>query len=323
VREARRLDRYRVPVIAIGLTLSIVGGLVLVPRILHADDREAATVSGPVRGLLPVPAGLDWERAKTEAEPAVDCVGEPVENCIVVHGTGPHILLIGDSHARMLLTTFKVVAKEENLTLSFSHQERCPWQNGLLAGITKASRGGCRKHHALWYQHLIPELNPDIIVVVGRSLDDPKGKADTLQADGPSARVGSAEYQQMVQATTESTLKTLRRDGRKVVIVDPVPLTGLRVPDCLSDAKYLEQCRSLATEAPTASERYYRGIAKADDQVWLLNLDKAICPYLPICDPVVNGMIVRSDSAHLTLQFARSLAPQVKTFLDDNRLLTR
>jgi hypothetical protein len=34
-----------------------------------------------------------------------------------------------------------------------------------------------------------------------------------------------------------------------------------------------------------------------------------LCPYLPICDPVINGVMVRKDHEHITTAFAVSLAP--------------
>ena len=55
-----------------------------------------------------------------------------VKKCTIVHGTGPHILLIGDSHAWMLIPAFVAVAKEEGLTLSVTVRGGCPWQRGLV-----------------------------------------------------------------------------------------------------------------------------------------------------------------------------------------------
>jgi hypothetical protein len=136
------------------------------------------------------------------------------------------------------------------------------------------------------------------------------------------ARVGEPAYEPMVERATATTLTKLRATGAKVMMIEPVPLWSLVLPDCLSQATYLEECRAVATAQPTPSERYFRQtFGTSDDGTYLLSLDKAICPYLPICDPVVNGMIVKADSSHLTVQFAESLAPVVRKFLDDNNVL--
>jgi hypothetical protein len=48
-----------------------------------------------------------------------------------------------------------------------------------------------------------------------------------------------------------------------------------------------------------------------------------VCPYLPICDPVVGGVVVKWDGQHLTTRFARALAGPVTTYLRDNGLIPR
>ena len=44
-----------------------------------------------------------------------------------MHGTGRHVLLMGDSHAEMLIPTFTEIAQPENLTLSLAVTAGCPW----------------------------------------------------------------------------------------------------------------------------------------------------------------------------------------------------
>ena len=38
-----------------------------------------------------------------------------------------------------------------------------------------------------------------------------------------------------------------------------------------------------------------------------IDFDRQVCPYLPICDPVVDGMVVHHDDNHLTVTFADTL----------------
>jgi hypothetical protein len=51
------------------------------------------------------------------------------------------------------------------------------------------------------------------------------------------------------------------------------------------------------------------------------DFDRLVCPFLPICDPVVNGEIVKSDGTHLTARFAESIAPEISTYLVDSGLV--
>jgi hypothetical protein len=91
--------------------------------------------------------------------------------------------------------------------------------------------------------------------------------------------------------------------------------------ECLSAATYLDECRFVSNREPTPVEQIYRRLAGAADQIWTLDLDARVCPYMPICDPIVGGLIVRRDTSHLTTRFAITLEEPVERFLDDNLIL--
>jgi len=40
-----------------------------------------------------------------------------------------------------------------------------------------------------------------------------------------------------------------------------------------------------------------------------------VCPYLPICDPVIDGIVVKFDRQHLTAQFATRIADPIDAVL--------
>jgi hypothetical protein len=61
---------------------------------------------------------------------------------------------------------------------------------------------------------------------------------------------------------------------------------------------------------PTPLERAYRALAEQRDEVTALDVDRLVCPYLPICDPVLDGMVVFRDDNHITGTFATSLADE-------------
>jgi hypothetical protein len=77
----------------------------------------------------------------------------------------------------------------------------------------------------------------------------------------------------------------------------------------------LEQCRYLANLTPTPVELYDRQLAVEHSGVYSADFDRLVCPYFPICDPIVNGQIVKWDPTHLTVAFAKSIAPQVDAYL--------
>jgi hypothetical protein len=102
-----------------------------------------------------------------------------------------------------------------------------------------------------------------------------------------------------------------------------VPIAGATQDPllCLSNATYLDECRFVTSEEPTPLERIERAVADEHEDVFSLDFDRPTCPYLPICDPLVGGVIVRRDKTHLSSVFSSTLTPAFAAFLDDNGIL--
>ena len=128
------------------------------------------------------------------------------------------------------------------------------------------------------------------------------------------------EFKQLLQSTTAATVAQLRKDGRKVVLMEPWPvesiLNNVDPVECLSQAKALEECSFVANLRPTPLEMQYRSMAKHDAGVTSIDIDHLLCPSLPICDPVVNGVIVKKDFTHITTPFSASIGPAIEAALD-------
>jgi peptidoglycan/LPS O-acetylase OafA/YrhL len=318
VRTSMRLDRHRRLVIATGLAISLVSGLVIIPKLVdpaHASSKSHETTEHPV--LLPVPQDLTLAG---ETAPYTNCYTRPVSQCTVVTGPGKHILLMGDSHAWMLVPLFTAIAEQEGLTLSVSVAGACPWQLDL---DTPFQTPYCKAMKADLYQRVIPALHPDLIVAVNLGgygqpgnyfpFDDPSGK----RADFAT-----------VEAATKSSVTALRAGGRDVLLVEPVPIPRSPSPffdpyKCLQKSKVQEECRYTADASPSPVDLLYREVAKEDPNVYSLDLDKEVCPLLPICDPVIGGQIVKLDPSHLTAGFAATLAPYVDMYLKSVGLIPK
>jgi hypothetical protein len=161
----------------------------------------------------------------------------------------------------------------------------CPWQASLFY---KDGAAECRAHKADWYDRIIPELDPDIVFLASHPYDDPVSPAG-LVASGGRLAFGTPEASAVIRDATAATIEQLRADGRDVVIVAPV-------------------------------EAIYGEFAQ-DDDIYTLNLDNVVCPYFPICDPVVDGLIVKRDVGHLTGAFSESLTDDLQAFLRYTGLL--
>ncbi len=323
VRASKPLDRYRLPVIALGLTLSVIGAFVVAPAIVEGGGSEAAVTRGDGASTTAsgVTRGIDWRSARGDYDAGPRCIDKPVAACTAVRGGRPHMLLIGDSNAGMLVPAFEALAEREHATLSVATHDSCPWQEGLYFANNPRRYAECVAHHRDVYGRLVPEIDPDVVVVMNRTFDDPSLITSLETPDG-LVRSGTPAFLPAVQRATERSIKDLRHDGRKVVLVEPTPY-ATREEDplvCLSSAKVVDECRYVVSPGPEGVERMYRTIAD-DRSIWSLDLDRLVCPYLPICDPVIDGKVVKMDRGHLTATYARSLGKDIDGYFRRNGIL--
>jgi hypothetical protein len=334
VRLSRLLDGHRTEVIAVGLAASLVGGLVLVPAIMRHDGSAGAsaakalkTAAGAIDTREPVPAGLDLAAVGSESYGRPDCYGKPVEKCVVLARGPRKVLLIGDSHAESLLPAFDAIAERHGLTLAILASPNCPWEQGMVEeppGSPPDRPRSCRAHQKDWYDRVIPEFDPDIVVLAHRTVDDPFTPAVVGFANGQLLRSDQPGFEDAASAAATRSLDRLRRRGRKIVIIEPMPTApgGFNPFTCLSRSKYLEECRYIAIGGPTKLEKAFRAAANGSD-VFSVDLDRVVCPYLPICDPIVAGVVVKKDAQHITAAFSRAMAPSIEAVLEDDGILAR
>ena len=61
-------------------------------------------------------------------------------------------------------------------------------------------------------------------------------------------------------------------------------------------------------------EQLERDQADGSERVTTVDLDRLICPFLPICDPIVGGNVVRWDFQHLAEEYAATLGDELATY---------
>lgn len=324
VRTAPSLDRRRVAVVAAGVAASVAVGVLAVPGLLDpSGGRAPAPVAqGTARGATPVPPDLDWKGAQDDVADFPTCTAADVARCTLVQGRGPHVLVIGDSHARVLIPMLSALARAHDLSFSAAVAPVCPWQAGLQ--YLKRTEE-CRDHQSDWYPTVVDQLDPDVVVVAHRTFDDPASSVRLLDEDLGELRIGTAAGLDAIRQRTVETLRRFSAAGRASIIVEPVPVAprGSDPLLCLSGATYVDECRFVSQSASTPIEQIYRDIAATEPRVWTLDLDRRACPYLPICDPIVDGLIVRRDDTHLTTRFADTLTGAVEALLLDIGVLDR
>src|SRR5262249_9161475 len=113
------------------------------------------------------------------------------------------------------------------------------------------------------------------------------------------------------------SLRKLARPGRTIVVIEPVPIAPARANPrfCLPDAHRPSDCEYDANAHPTPIERTYRSLARNDRGLVSLDIDRLVCPRLPVCDPIVRGVIVKLDFDHLSEEYSASLAGPLRAAL--------
>lgn len=154
----------------------------------------------------------------------------------------------------------------------------------LSAEAVLTDRQRVSEHCLRWGQNVIEELaasRPDLVLVTN---------AQYRLASGAQLATGLAgAWRQLLEA-----------DLTVAVLMD-TPYPGIHIPDCVvSNGAALAEC--------------------AVDGMPSIDLAALICP-ADACSPVVGGVLVYSDSNHLTASYSETLAPALEQALEDEGLL--
>ena len=211
------------------------------------------------------------------------------------------IALIGDSHASVWRAPLALIARDFGWRGLSITRRSCP-----LSQATRLTPEPTRSHCVRWVKELPgflrrhPEVSTLFVVALARGkVVVPRGRTQT------EARVRGYEQ---AWARLPATVKHI------VVIRDPprIKRTDVR---CIDDAIAHREpagptCaipRGVAL-APDAQIRAARGARSARLQV--IDLTHVFCSNRS-CFPVIGGALVFKDRHHLSLSFARTLAPQL------------
>ena len=323
IRRAPALAGSTWTVVVTGLAVSVVAALVVVPPVLQSDRRPAlpvasgAAATGSV-GDEPVPTGIDWRAQLRDNGKGASCTAEDVEECVVVDGPGPRVLLVGDSFANMLGPMFEALAEDHGFSLAQEITQGCPWPEDVEnRGESTANQELCRQARDGWYDEVLPELDPDLVVLVMRPRDL-EGRTDLGDLTSRSGRdVGTVP--ELLWPAMRDTVDGLVAQGRRVLLVQSVMGTGGERPlDCLSAAERVSQCLvDYPLERP-ASDGYMEALDAASDQVSTISLDPVVCPTAPVCAPYRDGRIVWRDRYHLMTTFATGVRDDVWDLVEES-----
>ena len=315
IRRWPRINPFGWRVVATGVSVSALVALVVLPPLLAStnrpvvasserpEHRPVATSPAVARLLERAIPDVDYAEVVRDAQHGEEhwCGLQDPESCTVVQGSGPHVLLVGDSEAETMVPVFERLAQEHDLTLSVSVIAGCPWQEGL----TNARLGGtrtqaCTDARVNWYRDALPELDPDVVVLLDRSRDDPAewGSSLTLR-DGRTLPLAEA-----TRTATKASLAEI------TAVAPAIVLQGQAMPDtfdpveCLATADRVGDCAITAAPGRTPSEQDVVDLAAHDSRIHPLDVGKDFCPTLPVCLPLVGDTVVWRDDHHYTVTWA-------------------
>ncbi len=316
LRTAKSLHRFRWRTVLVGVSASALVAATVVPTVLDSQRRPrlaaaAATSSGPVTSAVssqvsvkdrnaPVPKDLDWERLAAPIEDLPTCTVKAPHDCTLVKGSGPHIALVGDSHAMVLAYAFKKLAQEKDFTLSVNVQRGCPWQAGLMdRQVPKSQRESCTSLRDDWYDTVLPGLDPDVVVLASMPRDDDKRWQGRLV----SAKGSDEPLAKLLYSTTQETSKRITAQGARVLMLNSLPIQSKNPVECLAAATQVHECEFGLPKAKL-SDAYNRTTAALTSGVYVADIADTFCVGEPRCLPIVDGIVVWHDAHHFTTEIA-------------------
>ena len=127
----------------------------------------------------------------------------------------------------------------------------------------RVANSSCFDHQEKIFDEVIPSIDPDIVILSSRPVDDPRNGVPLIDQDAGALEQGSQAEQSSLRTRITDLIRDLRADGREVIIVEPIPVpeAGNDPLVCLSDAKFLETCRFVVPTNPSPEERIIRDVA--------------------------------------------------------------
>jgi lysophospholipase L1-like esterase len=303
IRQRRPWPLFGVyPTLAVGAAISLMVALLAVALELQAD---AATRRDPWLGAIaaaartiPAKPGCNFAGAFTALAPAAECaVGAP--------GVPPRILVWGDSQAEQLKAMMTADGARGAYAAAIWSKSDCP------PLVPASSRGPNAASACLAFNRAVAAELPVLaqaglggIVLASRYFGFPGAWSplDELAA---------------WRAGLQDILSTARGLNIRVVLIAPIPMFRLPLPECLAHGSAAQCGASRANfergHAPLLAA--LRETVKDYDDVRIWDPADLLCD-ASLCTPMRDGTIMYSDRGHLSVLGAQALAADAAPQLD-------
>lgn len=223
------------------------------------------------------------------------------------NGSGPLVVILGDSHAGHWWPTLAGLGRRLGLRVAALAKSGCPVPAVHSTTATRDPYPQCWTWRASAFS-LLERVRPELVLA-----------ASSYQYRGLILHQRQIAPPDLVAELWDSGLRTslarLTRTGAKVRVLRDLPRFGLDLPDCL--AKHRRNAERVCGRPQSKAiddwaQRIHRiEAALTSRQVAMADLTSVICS-AGFCSPVTpSGAPRYRDSNHLDTTFARSLWPQM------------
>jgi len=211
----------------------------------------------------------------------------------------PHVVVVGDSHAQALLPALVPLAEEGKISITARIKGSCSWTRDPMDHYDKARVDSCQVWKGKLQKWLV-EQAPHI---------------DLLMTTG-YAKFNSGTPAEQV-ASMQAVWKPIAALGVPIVAVRDNPRHSESPLDCLARVKDL-QPDSCATKEKDVLSHFdaFQATSGTVKGSKLLDLTKWYCQD-GTCPAVIGGVTVYRDVTHLTVTYAKTMAPYVYRELVD------
>lgn len=341
IRRTPVLDRMNWRAVGVGLTVSLLAAAVLVRPVLSSPRTPAVvassasteetplvkelTGSGFVSTLRkPVPKRqIDFDKVVDDTGPEPTyCGPENPEACVLVDGDGPHVLIVGDSHARMLAPGLMKAAKDHGLKVSGKVIPSCPWESGIFHGLlTDENVERCMNAGKDFYTETVPAIDPDV-VVVAKYDRGPNWNGRLVHADGSEVDWPAEQFEAI-----EQTAEELAANDYTLVMVESVLGTGGWSDegpdplDCLARAERVGQCKVVRPPDDAFVDSFLETVAATHENAATVDINPLICPDELICSPVMKGQPIWRNDNHISGATAERISDEFWQLILDTGLV--
>ena len=209
------------------------------------------------------------------------------------------ILLFGDSHAGQWQDAMAKLGTKNHFEVISLIKSGCPAAEVTVKANNKTSPySACDK----WRENMIKRINqiekPDIIIISSLSIYAPYDKAIKDRMNWWSNGLSN-------------TIKKLKNDKVKILILGDTPFPIKNIPDCIAaNAHDVNKCNITLSSQQNFDMSILESKLANKLNVSYFNPKPWLCTRKD-CPAVINGVVVYRDASHISLTYARVLAPSV------------